>query len=83
MSMIFDRPAFATGIMILKYNDADGNPIRHVLKPTDKGKSIEFPAETEAAAKYGNGKWLLTPAEHNSKRSQRDNNKAQNKGRKF
>ncbi len=83
MAMIFSRPGFGSGLTILKYNGDDGEPIRHVLRPKDKGKSIEFASEAKAAAKYGNGRWLLTPAEHNSRKNTRANNKAGNKSRKF
>lgn len=83
MAMIFDRPAFGSGLMVLEYNDTNGDPIRMVLKPTDRGKSIDFPSEAQANQKYGNGKWLLTPAEQNSRRNKNKADKDNNDPRKF
>ena len=60
MALIFDRPEFSSGIMIIKESvevtDKDGNK-KNVIKemvftPNDKGKSFEFSDESKILENY-------------------------------
>jgi hypothetical protein len=80
--MIFDRPAFGAGVMVIRYTDADGNPRKKMVRARDNGKDIDL-GDAEGPIKAKHSKWCPTPAEHAKNKADRKKAKDEKKARVF
>jgi hypothetical protein len=76
--LVFWRPAFRSGVLIIKDLDENGKPMKHILKPTDNGKVFDkINSEQFVCDCYPH--WFMTQEEYNTKRAEYYQTKAQKK----
>lgn len=71
--MIFFRPAFKSGVMIVEDRDLEGKTIKHIIRAQDNGK--DFPFHDEDFVKGNYPLWCMTDAEMKQKKKDKQKNK--------
>jgi hypothetical protein len=76
--LIFWRPAFRSGILIIRDLDENGNEIKHIFKSTDNGKPVtKLKAPDYVLDRYP--QWFLTEEVYGSKKADYHQKKKQKK----
>ena len=75
--LVFDRPSFKKGVLIIKDRDADGKIVKKMLSPIDNGVEMEFMDEAFVKGQYP--EWAMGKAEHAQKKSKNKKDKVDRK----
>lgn len=78
MPLVFYRPSFKAGLLIIKDKDAEGNDIKHAVKADQNGKDADFVLdEAYVAAQYPD--WFTTKGDFETKKKARKKAKKEKK----
>ncbi len=76
--LVFWRPAFNAGVMVVKDRDNDANVCCHVLEATQMGVELDI-FNDEDFVKECYPQWAMTLDEYNAKRTARRQDRADHK----
>lgn len=65
--LVFHRPGFKSGVMIIEDRDAEGNIIKKMLKAKDNGLEMQFEDDAFVESKYP--EWAMPIAKHKTKKA--------------
>lgn len=75
--LVFNRPGFKSGVMIIDDRNAEGDIVKKMLKAKDNGTEIEFEDEAFIQAKYP--EWAVSAADDKKNKANRKKNKQDRK----
>lgn len=80
--LVFSRPAFKSGVMIVEDRDPEGKLVKHILRPTDQDKEAAMIMDEEyVGQRYP--QWFMDAEKHAKRRKDDKKRRNEKKSRIF